>query len=183
MGTVPVPIDWVANAGNSPSAAVWQAGVGDPLKFLLDPPRVALRQGTAQSIGTGSYTALTFATEDYDNETPTSMHSLVSNQTRITAQTAGTYLFSGKCSFAANSAGRRGLRWFLNGTTVVPASEVIGPTNPTGTLSLAARTMPIALAIGDFVELQAFQDTAGALLTTVSGTETQPAAEARWIGP
>lgn len=182
MGTVPTPLDWVANAGLSPTAVAWQAGVGDVLRFLLDPPRVALRQGTAQSIPTGAYTALTFATEDYDNESPTSMHSLISNQTRITAQTAGTFLVGGKVSFAANANGRRGLRWALNGS-VVAGSEVIGPANPTGTTSLQARVMPIALLVGDFVELQAFQDTAGALLTVVSGVETQPAAEARWIGP
>lgn len=180
---VPTPLDWAANAGLSPTAGAFQAGVGDVFKFLLDPPRVALRQGTAQSIPTASYTALTFATEDYDNETPTSMHSLVSNQTRITAVTAGTYLVGGKVSFANNANGRRGLRWFLNGTTVVPASEVIGPANATGTTSLQARVMAIALGVGDYVELQAFQDTAGSLLTAVSGTETQPAAEARWIGP
>ena len=180
---VPTPLDWAANAGNSPSAAQFQAGVGDVFKFLLDPPRVALRQGTQQSIGTAAYTALTFATEDYDNESPTSMHSLTSNQTRITAQTAGTYLLSGKASFGASATGRRGLRWLLNGSTPLGGSEVIGPSSPTGTTSVAARTMYVSLGVGDYVELQAYQDSGASLLTAVSGTETQCTAEARWMGP
>jgi hypothetical protein len=184
MGVVPVPLDWAANAGNSPTAAAWQAGVGDPLKFLLDPPRVAVRNTGAQSIPTGAFTALTFNTEDYDNETPTSMHSLITNLSRLTAQTTGTYLVGGLCTFTGNATGRRGLRWRVNaGVNPVPGSQVIIAAGTAANVSVQARVMYVPLAVGDFLELEAFQDSGAALNTVVAGAESQPSAEARWIGP
>lgn len=181
---VPTPLDWVANAGAYATAAMLQAGVGDPFKFLFDPPRVAVRQiTTAQSIPSGAFTALTFNTEDYDNEAPTSMHSLLTNLTRLTAQTAGTYLVGGACTFAGNVTGRRGLRWDLNGSPVAGSqlTQVAGAV--AANVTVVARTMYVALAVGDFVELKAFQDSGVALLTIVTPGEAQSAAEARWVGP
>lgn len=187
MGTVPTPFDFAANAGNIPTAAILQAQIGDPLTFMISTkPRVFLRSAAAQSIPTGAFTALTFDTEPYDVNDPVtaaSMHSIITNLSRITAQVAGTYQFSGSCSFTGNATGRRGLRWDVNGTTPVAGSQIIQAATTTGNVGIMAASVPISLGIGDYVELKAFQDSGGALATVVSIVESQPSVNAFWLAP
>ena len=59
------------------------------------------------TIGTGSWTSLTFDSERWD---PQEMHSTVSNTGRLTAVVSGLYLAIGHAVFEANATGERYFR-------------------------------------------------------------------------
>ena len=110
-----------------------------------------------QSITTATATVLTFDTEDYDNDT---MHSTVSNTSRITLTTGGRYLLMGKVQFASNATGTRRVRIVLNGITVL--AEVQVPASNVGVVTLPILTVD-TFAAADYVELEVYQDSGGAL--------------------
>src|SRR5690242_2498740 len=112
MGSVPTPLDWVANAGNFATAAMLQAGVGDPLTFLLNPPAAQARRTTAQSIPNNTPTVMLFDTEDFDTDT---MHSTSVSTSRLTCNTAGTYKVEAYIPFDGATAGIRDARITKNG--------------------------------------------------------------------
>lgn len=178
MAAVPTPLDWVAFAGLSPSAAQFQAGVGDVLGFLLSPPLCIVRQTVAQSIGNASFTPLTFTTEDADD---LAMHSTVTNTTRVTAVYPGWYQLSGQVGHGVSSTGRRGCLWSRNGTQL-NASQALTTASisgGSGTVQVATTTLAY-LAVGDYVELQCYQDS-GANLTTNVNTTGQSSAAVLWV--
>lgn len=176
---VPTPFDWIANNGLYASAAGLQAGVGDPLNFLLSPPLCVLRQTTTQSIPTGAFTSLLFQTEDADTD---NMHSTSTNTSRLTAVTAGWYQLSGQVGHGtASIMGRRGCLWAVNGTAKNGSQALttaVG-TGSGGTVQVAT-TMLVFLNVGDYVELQAYQDTGAALSTNVT-TTAQSSVSALWV--
>jgi hypothetical protein len=65
-------------------------------------PAVILRKNANQSISSGVDTKITFETEDLDTDT---MHDPATNNTRITINTPGLYLFNFLIRFAGASAG------------------------------------------------------------------------------
>jgi hypothetical protein len=116
------------------------------------------------SISTGTDTALTFNSERFDTDT---IHSTVSNTSRLTANTAGKYLIIGNIQWAAEADQRTIARIRLNGSTIIGnddrhvddvTSEVLG--NNVSTI--------YDLAANDYVELIAFQNTAATLNVTAN---------------
>lgn len=174
MGTVPTPLDWVANAGLSPTAAAFQAGVQVPLNFLLDPPGCQVRRTTAFAVPV-SATPMPFDAEDSDNDT---MHSTVSTTGRITCNTPGRFLFTGVVPFDAATSGQRDARYQKNTSTIVAGGRTL-ETTATATV-LVLPSIEIALVAGDFVELYVASATA-ANSTAVNGLF--PLFRARWVGP
>lgn len=149
----------------------------DRVQFLSDPPRAQLRQTVAQSLTSGAFAAITFGAEDFDNY---SGHSTSTNTSRYTAQIAGIYQLAGKAAWAGNATGRRATKWQKNGVDIT-ASQVAIIATSASDVEHPATTMMVSLAVGDYVELHAFQDSGGALNTFV-GTEQQPVMTVRWIG-
>jgi hypothetical protein len=180
MGTVPTPLDWAGIAGNLATAAMLQAGVGDVLNFLLNPPGCQVRRTTVQSIPNTTPTAVSFDAEDLDNDT---MHDPASNPTRITCNTPGRYLISGIYGCDPNATGQRELRIVKNATgTSISGARVI--TKPDGTIGsvVVSPTMEVSLVAGDFLEMYIVQTSGGALNTTaINGVF--PILRARWVGP
>lgn len=176
MGTVPTPFHFTALT--TPTAANLNAGIEDALAFLLDPPRCKVYNSGAQSIGDGSFTALTWDTEEFDTD---AMHSTSSNTSRIVCKTAGTYLLSGSISWASSNAGiRRGARWLKNGSSSNTQVMITPPgTGTAGVPTVHAPTVMMSLAVNDYVELAAYQDTGGSL-STVAGI-TGCFAQALWV--
>jgi len=177
MATVPVPRTWTNGEFVTDTIMNGSTGIRDALNFLKDPPRARIRQTTLQSLTNNVSTALNFQTEDFDND---AIHDPAS-VTRLTCKTAGTYQLWGACSFVGNATGRRGLKWQVNGVDV-PASQIIQPAAAASGLDLSARVVTLALVVNDFVELCAFQDSGGALNTSVTSPGGS-SAEMRWIGP
>lgn len=133
------------------------------LNFLQTPPAAVLRQTVAQSIPTGSNTAITFDTKDSDTAGGWSSGA----NTRYTAQYPGRYNFSGGVSFTNSAVGQRGIQWYVNGSILNYANVFLNSTAAGGWAD-AAVDQSIFLNIGDFVELRVFQNTGGALLTQVN---------------
>ncbi len=86
MATVPTPLD--ATAGVKISATTFDAGVRDPLNFLLDPPHCTISDGVGISLPNNTATLMTYDTETDDTD---SMHSTSSNTSRIVFTTGGRY--------------------------------------------------------------------------------------------
>lgn len=104
------------------------------------------------SIAYNTHTSLTFNQERYDTD---SMHSTVSNTSRITFTTAGKYVVTGHAYFASNSTGARVIRILLNGTTII-AHTIYDSTSVAGNCSMLISTI-YSFAATDYVELQVYQ--------------------------
>jgi len=121
-------------------------------------PSARVFNSANQSIADSSTVALAFNSERYDTD---SMHDTVTNNTRLTCNTTGTYSITGSVQFAANGTGRRLVQIRLNGATVIGSASV--PT-ASGTFNTDLFvTTDYQLSATDYVELVAFQNSGGAL--------------------
>ncbi len=136
--------------------------------FQLNRPQFFIYQGTGQTFTTSVLAAVTFDSSTVDTYNG---HSTSVNNSRYTAQVAGTYLISGATGWAANSTGGRGGSFFKNGSNLSNGGSAIVNANTTGS-SLTVAPMPavlVQLAVGDYVELWGFQGSGGNLATTGGG--------------
>lgn len=177
MATVPAPADF---AGGVVSTTTANANIRDPLKYLMRPPLVELRQTSAQSLTTGVSAAVTFNAEDADTDVDgTGGHDNVTNNSRFTARYAGWYQASGAVGFAGNATGRRGAVWFVNGVAPAGGNSVL-QSGSASAICVPARTKHLFLDVGDYVELYAYQESGGALNTAVTSAE-QSQMTVRWV--
>lgn len=174
MGTIATPPTFGAN-GNVPTTYLNQ--MRDILNALLNPPICEVIQTVAQSIPNAG-TALLWDTEIVDTD---GMHSTTTNTSRVTIQTPGRYLLGGAVCFTANATGRRGSWWSVNGVAL-SGGEAIYASPSAGNPTTSARMRAIYLNAGDYLELFAFQDSGGALATSVAFGQQQASMTARWIG-
>lgn len=157
MATVPQMITWTVR--QKETAALFNSQIRDAVNFALNPVRVDVYQNTIQSIPNGVSTSILFDGETSDSD---GMHSLVSNTSRLTAVTPGLYLVSGCIGFAANPTGERVARIAINGAGQGRASGTAVSGDTTG-VGFPARLFQ--LNAGDYVEIQAFQNSGAALST------------------
>ena len=116
-----------------------------------------------QSIPNNAFTTLTFNTEDFDTD---SIHDNVTNNSRLTATTAGKYLVYGNVRFAANATNTRGVR-FLSSTLGGGVAEV--RVQASSSIVVLIISTVIDMAAADYIELQAYQNSGGALNSEASG--------------
>lgn len=138
--------------------------VVDPLVVAAG---VRAYRSTAQSVSSATWTAVSFDAESYDTD---GYHDPATNPTRLTvpAGRAGTYAVAASVLFAASAAGTKaGIRLVLNGVTVLSTQEEPKPA-VAATQAVAVADL-LSLAVGDWVEVEAYQDT-GAALDTSAGT-------------
>lgn len=172
-----VPVTRTAVAGEVVTASHFNDNIRDPLNFLLSTPLLEVRNiTTPTSCTNGAWTTLTFNTEDVDSA---GMHSTSVNTSRATAVYPGWHQCSGATSFEADATGQRGARWAKNGTAIDAGEVLINTTGAFGP-SVAARTKQIFLNVGDYVELQAYQNRGSALNTSVLST-SQAGMSVRWV--
>jgi hypothetical protein len=121
-------------------------------------PKYGGQNSTTQSVADSTWTALTMDTEQWDTG---SMHSTVTNTSRITIPTGqgGHYAFMGQAGFAANATGIRKLAIARNGTRIW---SVTMKGDSTDVQVLHVNAMYPATA-GDYFELHAYQTSGGAL--------------------
>jgi hypothetical protein len=141
-----------------------------------NPPYMHLRQTTVQSIPNATFTDISFQTEDLDNF---NSHS-AGTPTRFISQREGVYVFAGGGTFASSVAGARAARWAANGAAV-PGGQNQGSQGSV-TNWVGAPTIMRRMVVGDFMTLQAYQSSGGALNTNVTG-ENQWTMSAWWIAP
>lgn len=160
---IPVFRTWVA--GEVVTAAYMNSNIRDAGNFFLARPLAVLRQTVGQSVATsGSGAPLLFDAEDIDSDNG---HSTVTNTSRYTAQTTGWYLPSGGVGWTASATGRRGCWWLLTGTGV-NGTESMLQTTAANSVCVPSRARPVFMtALTDYLELNGYQDTGGALTTSV----------------
>jgi len=141
-------------------------------------PAVRAYHDANQNIGTGAWQPLALNQERYDTDT---MHDLAVNNSRLYANTPGIYTITGTILFDANAAGWRGAVIELNGTGVFIASQA---TLSLGAVDATAVTVATQyeLAEGDYVELNAYQDTGVGLNALVLANYSPEFAMVR-VGP
>lgn len=162
--TYPVPNPPTRAAGTPLNAGVYEDDVTEGVQFLANVPVFVGVQSSVQSTSTGGWTVMTFDTETVDTY---GGHSNSVNNSRYTAQRAGYYRVTGTASFATNSTGSRGCRISKNGSVVTGSGQLVGA----GTLNavVACAATLVFLAVGDYVELSAGQNSGGSLSTNNSG--------------
>ena len=148
-------------------ATMWLRAGGTWHDVAGSTPKVCIAsRTTVQAIGTGAWTALQFNATDISD--PFAFHDPASNNTRFTvpAGWAGTYLCVGQSGFASGSAiVTRYIGWSLNGGDPADMDSTGGLVT---TAALVVRLQSVALlelAVGDYVELEVFQDSGGNLNT------------------
>ena len=167
MATVPSPKTWAA--GEKLTASELNLELRDALAFLLDPPSAYAYKTSDQNITTGitNWTTVTFQAELYDND---GIHSNVTNNSRMTCQTAGTYLIGASITWATETTNaNRGLRLVLNGTDTLSTIRYRNSNVNTTGQEIHVR---VELTVGDYVTLEVAQDSGStvALNSTTSGT-------------
>lgn len=163
-----VPVAATEVPGNFLTGALWNANVKALGDFLENKPIFSGYQVAAQSIPTGTFTPLSIDTEVVDSD---SGHSTVTNTSRYTCQVAGLYLLTGNVVLPAAGTGTRGASFALNGstTTGITGSEQLIAPSPGFATTITPTPSYIRLAVGDYVQICAYQNTAGALSTTTIG--------------
>lgn len=136
--------------------------------FLDNEPTAYLFQNAAQSIpNTSSFTnVVTFQTEAEDNWQG---HSNVTNPSRYTAQVAGVYLINGQITYT-NTTGLlvRALAIQKNGALYL-GTECYNQSYSNNFTSVNTCAV-VRLNVGDYVELNTWQNSGAALNTVAAGT-------------
>lgn len=104
----------------------------------------------------GAFQALTFDSERWDLGTATEQHSTTAATGRLTCRAKGVYMIGGTVQWDADATNIRILGVLLNGTTEIARDRRTAIANLEQTIAIQYR-----LAEGDYVELQAYQNSGG----------------------
>jgi hypothetical protein len=175
MAVVPTP--FTAVVGNFLTAALWNAQVRDGLTFLTHVPVFKGTQTAAQPItnGNGNYQAILLDSETIDTD---GGHSTTTNTSRFTAQTAGTYAISGTVAYVQNTTGTRAVGITVNGSI---AAQSVSPTLTTANTWSGQVFALVTLAVGDYVELQTWQNSGANPLNTNNAAGLNSALSVFWV--
>lgn len=148
--------------------------VGTESKYTQ--PMARVTNSIAISLPNNATTTLTFDTEKYDND---AIHSTSVNTSRLTCNTPGLYQISAYVEFASSNVNWRGLLLLLNGVTIIDARQVNAVN---GAVTRTLISCQYQLNAGDYVEVQAFQNS-GAALNADAAAEYTPIFQMTRIGP
>lgn len=149
------------------------------LALVGDPPMARLRAQSATSMANAAFTSVNFDTEEYDNYNG---HSTATNTSRYTCRVAGRYLLAGAIAWTNSTTGnQRAQIWAVNGIALA-AAQTAWPSAGAIEKQYPARTITTLLAVNDYVELQGYQDTGGALNTSVGSNTVYSSMDVRWVG-
>lgn len=117
----------------------------------------AYLSAATQSIPHATATAVALAGESFDTD---SLHSTVTENTKILLNRVGYWLVLGGIAYAAGATGERRVRLHRNGSLATQVTFA-----PSASLTLVSQVSDIiqATATTDYVELAAYQDSGGPL--------------------
>jgi hypothetical protein len=157
------------------ASADWNTHADD-LTFLHQPPSCRVMRTATQAIGTSSDTAILFTGERWDTD---NMHSILTNTSRITINTAGVYMVGGCIEFDNDAGGSfRQLSVRVNGSTHIVMTLDNSP--DASIVSRQSVTTAYSFAATDYVELIARQDSGGNLNVNNVGNYS-PEFWAMWV--
>lgn len=160
---------WAARS----SAGVW-------LPSPHNPPMCRVFHNANQSVNDLTETTVAFNSERFDTD---SMHDTVTNNSRITINTAGVYVVSFTGQFANRSDYFRVYSTLrVNGSLPI-AVGMVSNQNGVAQNPMVFITTIYKFAVGDYVEARVFQDNnAGVASNLETGTAWTPEFSAAWIG-
>lgn len=137
---------------------------------------VSVFKSANQSISNATNTIVTFDSEDYDTN---NFHSTVTNTSRLTVPSglAGKYLVNANIVFNNNATGIRILYFMKNGSNNCTPS-LQNASSSLGTYLTGSGVFN--LAVGDYIEIQVYQSSGGAL--DILGTATSCQAQLTYLG-
>lgn len=138
-------------------------------------PAARVTHSVAQAISDTTVTALLFDTERFDTDT---IHSTVTNTSRLTATTAGVYLITAHISWASGAAGRRQIALRVNETDLIAVQETKLASTDFSELSVSTI---YKLGATDFVEVRVFQVGVAQLNVNATGNHS-PEFAMTWMG-
>jgi hypothetical protein len=161
--TLPLPSTRTWSVGDLATATVLNTEIRDTVNYIAGPPIFIAKQAVAQSIANGTFTPITFTTEEIDNYAG---HSNSTNTSRYTAQLAGWHHVLGIVQWAVNATSRRVGALYVNGS-IVRQTEVPAVVVASGT-SVNIIETALYLNVGDYVETVGWQSSGAALGTQVA---------------
>lgn len=133
--------------------------IGTDKIHIGDNPAARVYHDANQSIANGAETVLAFNTEDYDTD---AMHDTVTNNSRITINTAGKYLLVARIPWDTNGTGRRKTIFLKNGTTQIEDFS-FQPVTSAGDTTKTVCSDTYSFVANDYIEIQVDQTSGGAL--------------------
>lgn len=165
-------------ARQHPSGTFWVHAPTTVDHRPYSPPTCRVFRTTAQSIPHNVETAIAFDSERFDTDT---MHSTVSNTSRITIATAGVYLVTGTMEYASSViTGERRIILKVNGTLYIGFGQA--PANTAVGSGLTIATI-WKFAANDYVELYAHHTNGSSAAININANAAwSPEFAATWIG-
>lgn len=175
-----VPVIAQESPGLYVTSALWNASVKAMGDFMMGSgsngaPRFQGYQSSAQSISSATFASITLDQETIDSD---GGHSTSTNPSRYVIQVPGTYFIIGEACFPSNGTGNRGSRIQVNAANVQGAAAMI-PTAGGNACGAPCGAL-VALNAGDFVEVQGFQSSGGAL-NTATATDLSSSLKVLWV--
>lgn len=147
---------------------------------LSSPDRVHAYQTAVTTLATsGAWQVIAFDSELYDTN---SMHSTVSNTSRVVATVTGLYQVNVNVTFASNATGVRFLDLRKNAAGVQTGGSSVGSARVHSVTANAAPvgfTVDVPLTAGDYLEVFGFQSSGGSLSTAAGSVSTY--LQMRWV--
>lgn len=125
--------------------------------WALTFPTAFVSRAASQTLTSGTAAKISFTSEDLD---PANMVDLGAQPTRITIGEPGIYSVYGTGEFATNATGDRRLAFTVNGGATLFGADRTATANATPTPD--AKDI-LNLVAGDYIELDAFQNSGGDL--------------------
>lgn len=152
----------VVDEGAGKATVTVSGGTGGSASVISQEARGALvRSGSNQSAATSTLTPVAFDLEEFDTD---AIHDNATNNTRLTVPSGVTKVrLKGNMAMAGSAGGNeRTIRITKNGSTFNGSPQ---ETNPPSTANgnIGVTTTVLDVVAGDFFELEAFQDSGGAL--------------------
>jgi hypothetical protein len=171
------PHTWVA--GETWTSVLGNANVRDNVAFLANPPACRVYNNANQSVADQTFTTVALNSERFDTD---NMHDTVTNNSRITFNTAGIYVvtFCGQFAAAADYSLIAFAIRLSGGSNI--AYQDLQNTVSAETAGLTITTI-YKFAVADYVEARVYQDNSpnAARNLLVTGNNS-PEFSAVWVG-
>lgn len=175
MTNLPVPNLRTAVAGEFETAAFMNA-FRDAIRFLTNKPYAFIYQATAQTTTNAVNAVTLFDATLWDNY---SGHNNVTNNTRYTAQVAGTYGVLCHASWAPNATGSRLVSPQVNTVGITSGSQI--PATQVTNWTAHETYSQVFLNVGDYVEMVVDQHSGGNLALNAGTAPYQTYMEVEWL--